>query len=92
LATEKPNLREASCCNVEVVNGADGVFLPGLTSIFENLEFFISFRNCSACLISVGSFESSALNCFPPCGIPSLHSYIFSSHTKSQITLKNDSD
>ena len=31
-ATEKYNLREASCCNVEVVNGAAGLFLAGFFS------------------------------------------------------------
>ena len=31
-ATEYPNLREASCCKVEVVKGGAGVFLAGLVS------------------------------------------------------------
>ena len=30
--TEKYNLREASCCKVEVVKGAAGVFLAGFVS------------------------------------------------------------
>gem|GEM_PF-2866031 len=82
LATEKPSLREASCCSVDVVNGAEGVFFHGLTSILEilNVESFISFRNFSVSLGSFISFQSSALNCF------------FSFQIKSQITLKNDSD
>jgi hypothetical protein len=65
-----------------VLNGADGVFLPGLTSTLEtlNVESLISFKNFSASFLSIISFASSALNCF------------FSSQIKSQITLKNDSD
>jgi hypothetical protein len=33
LATEDPIFLLASCCNVDVVNGAEGDFFPGLTSI-----------------------------------------------------------
>ncbi len=29
LETEKPNLRDASCCKVDVVNGAEGVRFAG---------------------------------------------------------------
>jgi hypothetical protein len=36
--TENHNFLLASCCNVEVVNGADGVFLPGLVSILDILN------------------------------------------------------
>ncbi|MNE38008.1 hypothetical protein D3C80_1318870 [compost metagenome] len=32
LLTEKPNLREASCCSVDVVKGGAGVLFAGLTS------------------------------------------------------------
>jgi hypothetical protein len=44
------------------------------------VELEISLRKLSASFASIGSLESSALNCF------------FSSQIKSQITLKNDSD
>jgi hypothetical protein len=33
LATEKPSLRLASCCSVEVVNGGAGDFFAGLVSM-----------------------------------------------------------
>ena len=32
LDTENPNLREASCCSVEVVNGPVGFFFAGFVS------------------------------------------------------------
>ena len=33
LLTEKPNLRPASCCNVDVVKGGAGIFDKGFLSI-----------------------------------------------------------
>jgi len=39
LATEKLNFLDASCCNVEVMNGAAGDFLPGFFSMDATLYF-----------------------------------------------------
>ena len=46
LLTEKYNLREASCCSVEVVKGAVGLFLAGFVSFdaIENCAFTFSKR------------------------------------------------
>ena len=48
--TEKPNLRAASCCKVEVVNGGAGDFLAGLVTILatSNFEDLHASRNLRA--------------------------------------------
>jgi hypothetical protein len=38
LVTLYPNLEEASCCNVEVVKGAEAERVPGFVSTFRTLN------------------------------------------------------
>ena len=62
--TLNPNLREASCCKVEVVNGADGVRLAGLVSILlmvykAPLHFS---KNAVASASVLKRFSNSAFN------------------------------
>lgn len=82
LATENHNFLLASCCKVDVVNGAEGDFFPGFTSTLS-IIYFASLhdsRNVFASSAVAKSLESSALNSF------------FASPTKFQITLKNPAD
>ena len=62
--TEKPNLLEASCCKVEVVNGAEGERLPGFFSIALTLNVAptTSFKNFSASVCVLKLEARSALN------------------------------
>ena len=50
LLTEKPSLRPASCCSVEVVKGGAGHFATGFfsTSLIVNVAFLHLSRNCIA--------------------------------------------
>ena len=43
LLTEKYNLRDASCCNVDVVNGAAGDFFAGFLVKSATLKFAVAF-------------------------------------------------
>ena len=45
LLTENPNFLAASCCNVEVVNGAAGAFLAGFFSKPETLKSAFMFAS-----------------------------------------------
>jgi len=82
LATENHNFLLASCWSVDVVNGAEGDFLPGFTSIFSIVYFapLHDSKNFFASSAFVRSLFNSALNSF------------FASPTKLHITLKNDAD
>ena len=68
-ATEKPILRDASCCKVEVVNGADGDFLAGLamTDETENILSDACVRNTFAS--STDEYITSALARKLPAGV-----------------------
>lgn len=82
LATENQSFLLASCWSVEVVNGAEGDFLPGFTSIFS-IVYVASLhdsKNFCASSAVANSLERSALNSF------------FASPTKFPITLKNPAD
>ena len=39
LDTENPSFKLASCCNVDVVNGAEGFFVAGFLSTEVTLKF-----------------------------------------------------
>ena len=62
--TVKPSLRAASCCSVDVVNGAAGLFFSGLvltSSIVNVLSLHVA-RNASASSFVLKRFESSVLS------------------------------
>ena len=58
LLTEKYNLRAASCCNVEVVNGGAGDFLAGFFSKAETV-------NSALALFSKNVFASCFVSILP---------------------------
>jgi hypothetical protein len=62
--TENPSLRDASCCKVEVVNGAAGVLLPGFFSMALTLNSASEtcFKNFSASASVLKLAGRSALN------------------------------
>gem|GEM_PF-1036175 len=70
----------ASCCSVDVVNGAEGVFLPGLVSISEisKSDILASSINLNTSSSFLNFLSSSASNGF------------FSSQIKVAIVLKAD--
>jgi hypothetical protein len=80
--TENHSLREASCCKVEVVNGAEGLFFQGLISKseIEKLDDFSSSNNFCTSSGFFSAFEYSASN------------GLFSLFRKFQITLNAQSD
>src|SRR6202007_1152912 len=52
--TENPSLRAASCCSVDVVNGADGERLAGLVSklsIVNAAALHFSKNACASCSV-----------------------------------------
>lgn len=65
--TEYPNLRDASCCKVEVVKGADGVFFAGFTSSEEivNVADLHFSKNARASCADLKLVFNSALKLFP---------------------------
>lgn len=67
LLTEKYSLRAASCCNVEVVNGAVGDFLAGLVSksATVNSALMCLFKNASASSLVSKALGSLAFTKFP---------------------------
>lgn len=67
LLTEKYSLRAASCCNVEVVNGAVGDFLAGLVSksATVNSALMCLFKNASASSLVSKALGSLAFTNFP---------------------------
>ena len=67
LLTEKYNFREASCCNVEVVNGGAGDFLAGFFSRLETEKEALLFfsKNAFAADSLSNALGSFALNIFP---------------------------
>ena len=64
LLTENPILRLASCCSVEVVNGAAGVLVAGFccTSSTLNLAFCASAKSACAAFLSESCWFNSAVN------------------------------
>jgi hypothetical protein len=62
--TENPSFLLASCCNVEVVNGADGLFFQGFTSKSETekVDDFSSLNSFSTSSGFFKVFEYSASN------------------------------
>ena len=67
LLTEKYNFREASCCNVEVVNGGAGDFLAGFFSKIETEKeaFLFLSKNAFAADSLSNVFGSFALKTCP---------------------------
>ena len=67
LETGNPNLRDASCCSVDVVKGGDGFLDNGLflTSITLNEESFSEFINLSKSIFLSIFDLCFALNIFP---------------------------
>ena len=65
--TGKYSLREASCCSVEVVNGAAGLFLAGFFSNPVTVKFAASwaFKKASAASYESNSCTPFALNTAP---------------------------
>ena len=65
--TVNPNLRDASCCRVEVVKGGAGCFFSGFTemSLTENDALAQSLRNCLAASRSDRRRCSSAFTTLP---------------------------
>ena len=64
-ATVKPNLRAASCCRVEVVNGAAGVFFSGrvLMSLMVKVEDLQLSRNfCASALVLMRRASSAFIS------------------------------
>ena len=63
LETEKPSFKLASCCNVEVVNGAEGDLVAGFfcTSPTLNVALMHAFNKSEACVLFVNCFDNSAL-------------------------------
>ena len=55
LLTEKNNFRAASCCKVDVVKGAVGLFLAGLVSFEETLKLAALFFSKNASTASESS-------------------------------------
>ena len=83
--TEKPNLRAASCCKVEVVNGGAGDFFEGFvtTSAISNLApLQVSKKACASSLVLKRLPNSAFTSVFSP----------FSPGTsKAAVTLYHDS-
>ena len=67
LETENPNFKLASCCNVEVVNGAVGDFLAGFFVTETTLKLCVeqAFKKSVACFSVSKLFESFALTFEP---------------------------
>ena len=68
MVTPNPNFLLASCCKVEVVNGAAGLFSAGFTSKFLMLKVaFLHFSKNAIASASVSKrFGNSASICLPP--------------------------
>ena len=66
--TPNPSFRLASCCKVDVVNGAAGDFSAGFTSKFLILKVaFLHFSKNAIASASVSNrFGNSASICLPP--------------------------
>ena len=67
LETEKPNLRDASCCNVDVVKGADGVRFAGFfckSFTLKAAPIHVS-KKLSASFKVENSFVNVAFNVLP---------------------------
>ena len=62
--TEKPSLRLASCCRVEVVNGGAGFFSAGFFSILLTVYSapMHLFRNATACSFDLNREGNSAFS------------------------------
>ena len=83
LLTEKYNLRDASCCKVDVVNGAAGDFFAGFfckSATLKSAEAFCSKNFCASSLVEKflgsfalkvcpSSFENSASILYEPTGV-----------------------
>ncbi|MNY04505.1 hypothetical protein D3C86_1371850 [compost metagenome] len=67
IPTGRYNFLAASCCNVEVVKGAAGVFFVGLVSKSDTLyiEPIFLLKKSSASFFVLKFFGSFALNVFP---------------------------
>ena len=67
LATEKYNFREASCCRVDVVKGAEGDFFAGFLSKspIENLAPIFLVRKASASSLLEKVLPNLAVNTPP---------------------------
>ena len=83
--TEKPNLRAASCCKVEVVNGGAGDFFDGLVtmSVILNLASLHTSRKARASSLVLKRLPNSALT--------SAFSPFSSSTSKTAVALYHDS-
>ena len=67
MATGNPSFLDASCCNVDVVNGAAGDFFAGflVKSVIENLAFEHDFRKISASFLESKFLGIVALKVLP---------------------------
>ncbi len=67
LPTGNPNLRDASCCNVEVVKGAAGDFFAGffVKSAIEKSAFAQDFKKLSAAFLESKFLGMVALKVLP---------------------------
>ena len=67
--TENPNLRAASCCKVEVVNGGAGVFLVGrvtMSLILKSADLQDSRNACASSLVLKRLDNSALTSTFSP--------------------------
>ena len=67
METGKDSFLDASCCNVDVVNGAGADFFTGFFTISEtlNVDPVELLRKSIASSFDLNSFESLATNSFP---------------------------